>query len=380
MSQFDTIIDRSGTGSEKWDHYASQDMVPMWVADMDFAAPKEITSALRDRIEHGVFGYTNPPDELNDLIVQRMLTRYQWTIDSESIVWIPGVVTALNVSTKVIGGDALCLTPIYPPFYSAPKQAGHSFIGVDLVEESGVWSLDMEALKSALTPETKGFLLCSPHNPSGRMWTEKELQQLAGFCKEHDLLMCSDEIHCDLIIDEQRKHIPIASLGTDISDRTITIMAPSKTWNIPGLGCSFVIIQDTSLRHRFKKAMAGIVPWVNALGFTAAHAAYKYGEPWLQELRTYLRENEARVREVIRAIPGLRMLPVEATYLGWIDCGVYLDETNQEKPWDICEKHGLAVSPGHIFGNDRYIRLNFGCSRPLLEKGLKRLQIAFSRE
>ena len=375
LFDFDTPIDRSNTASEKWERYAGRDIIPLWVADMDFRSPTAVIDALHQRVEQGVFGYTAPPQELV-AVVQEMLQReYGWSVQSEELVWLPGLVCGLNVACRAVGqpGDGVAtFTPVYPPFLTAPKLAGRELVGVPLVCNGEVWQMDLTALERAITPRTKLLLFCSPHNPVGRVWSREEQLALLELAERHDLTVCSDEIHAGLVLDKDRLHIPFAALSAEAARRTITLHAPSKTYNIPGLGCSFAVIPDQGLRRSFRHVMAGIVPHVNLLGYTATLAAYQEGEAWRQALLEYLRGNRDLVERAIAGIPGLKTWPVQATYLTWIDARVL----GVEDPAGFFEKAGVGLSDGAPFGAPGFVRLNFGCRRSLLQKALERMQQA----
>ncbi|RUA00412.1 MAG: aspartate aminotransferase, partial [Deltaproteobacteria bacterium] len=293
-SYFDTPVDRRHTASAKWDRYRGTDILPMWVADMDFRSPPAVMDALHKRVDHGIFGYSRPSEDLVEAALAHFSARYGWTVDPKWLVWLPGLVTGINVACRAVGekGDAvLSHMPAYPPFLSAPGHQERVRVTAPLFNGRQRWEIDFDRMEQAVTPRTRLLLLCNPHNPTGRVFTRNELLNLASFCEKHDLVICSDEIHCDLVLESNRPHIPTATLGDDPARRTITLMAPSKTYNIAGLGCSLAIIPDTALRKRFKTAMAGIVPDINLLAFTAARAAYRHGEPWRQALLAYLRQN-----------------------------------------------------------------------------------------
>ena len=377
LFDFDTPIDRRNTASMKWDKYKDQDIIPLWVADMDFRSPPPVIETLKHRIDHGIFGYTHPPEELVSVIVSMLHTRYHWTIRENWIVWLPGLVTGLNVVCKAVGepgDDVMTTVPVYPPFLSAPKHARRNLVVTSLVYDGVHWSFDFDRLTKKITPRSKLFLLCSPHNPTGRVFTRKELLAFAEICEKNHCIICSDEIHCDLVLARDRFHTPIAALSDEIARRTITLMSPSKTFNLPGLGCSFAIIPDRELRIRFSAAMAGIVPHVNALGYTAALAAYRDGWPWHKALIEYLRGNLALVESSVNQMNGVSMGPVEATYLAWIN----MTGTGVENPVSFFEKAGVGLSegssftlPGHV--GSHYVRLNFACPRSLLLKALERM-------
>ena len=371
-------INRRGTGALKWEKYAGRDIIPLWVADMDFASPPAVIEALHRRVEHGVFGYTGAPQELVEVLVERLRRLYDWQVEAEWLVWLPGLVTGLNVTCRAVGeegSEVLTHVPIYPPFLSAPELSDRQTIRVPLMQKGDRWVMDFAGLEKTVTPQSRLFLLCNPQNPTGRVFNREELEQLAAFCERHDLVICSDEIHCDLILDPDRRHLPMATLGPAVAARTITLMAPSKTFNLPGLGCSFAIISDSLLRQRFRRVMAGIVPYVNLFGYTAALAAYRDSEPWLAALLDTLRGNRELVRQAISAMPGLAMIPGEATYLAWID----VRRLQLSDPAAFFEEAGVGLSDGAEFGMPGFVRLNFGCPRSLLAEGLQRMARAVSQ-
>jgi cysteine-S-conjugate beta-lyase len=379
MFDFDSVIDRCNTGSEKWDRYAGRDIIPLWVADMDFRSPPAVLEALHQRVDHGVFGYSSPSKELIAVVLAMLQQEYSWQVQPEWLVWLPGLVCGLNVACRAVGvpGDAVAtFTPVYPPFLTAPGLAGRELISVSLVEQQGRWVMDLEALEQAITPRTRLLMLCSPHNPVGRVWSREEQLALADLVERHNLIVCSDEIHAGLVLDNDTPQIPFATLAPELAQRTITLLAPSKTYNIPGLGCSFAIIPDKQLRQAFRDVMAGIVPHVNLLGYTATLAAYRDGEPWRQALLMYLRQNRDLVLEAVQAMPGLKTWPVEATYLAWIDArGLGVAD-----PASLFEQAGVGLSDGVPFGAPGFVRLNFGCPRSLLQQALERMKTVCVRK
>lgn len=375
MDDFDTVIDRGNTASLKWDKYGDADILPLWVAELDFRSPPAVIEALKARVDHGIFGYTHPPAALVEEVQRMLESKYRWTVQSDWIVWLPGLVPALNAACRAVGapGEAVITTvPVYPPFLKAPALSGRRRITVPMIRRPDRWQFDPEGFEGALSADTRLFLFCHPYNPLGRAFSRSELETIARICRRHELVICSDEIHCDLILQPERVHIPTATLDPDIADRTITLMAPSKTYNIPGLGCSFAVISNAGLRRRFKQAMEGIVPNVNLLGFTAALAAYRHGEPWRRSLIAYLRENKARVLESIGRMPGLDTTDVEATFLAWIDAR----DTGIPDPAKFFETAGVGLSDGAEFGGPGFVRLNFGCPRPILKEALRRMETA----
>jgi cystathionine beta-lyase len=372
---FDRPIDRRGTASLKWEKYAHRDIIPLWVADMDFMPPTAVLDALKKRIDHGVLGYTRPPASLVATVVDMLQQQFSWVIQPEWIVWLPGLVTGINVACRTAGNDGdavVTAVPVYPPFLSAPQLARRGLITVPMRWDDHGWHWDLEALEARLTPATRLLLLCSPHNPVGRAFRRDELLDLIDICERHDLVICSDEIHGDLILDPASRHIPTATISPAARDRCITLMAPSKTFNIPGLGCSFAVIGNDRLRHRFRQAMAGIVPDVNVLGYTAAEAAYRDGWDWHMALLEYLRQNRDLVFREIGRMPPLQTTLPEATYLTWIDAR----GLEMENPTAFFEAAGVGLSDGKDFGAAGYVRLNFGCRRALLEDALARMRQA----
>lgn len=371
---FETVVDRRSSSSLKWDHYAQQDILPLWVADMDFPSPPAVLEALRERVDHGIFGYTLAPDSLVEAVQNHVQRQYGWQIEAEWLVWLPGLVSGLNAVCRAVGeaGDAvLTCTPIYPPFLSAAELMGRQTLAVQLVQEGSRWRMDIAAMERAITPKTKLLLLCNPHNPVGRVWRREELVAVAELAERHDLIICSDEIHADLILDTDKQHLPLAMLSPELSRRTITLQAPSKTYNIPGLGCSYAVVSDAGLRRRLAQAMEGIVPHVNLMGYVAAEAAYRHGEPWRLALLDYLRANRRLVQQSIEAM-GLVMSPVEATYLAWID----VRERGIEHPQRFFEAAGVGLSGGRAFGMAGFVRLNFGCPQSILRMALARMHTA----
>ncbi|WP_172201161.1 MalY/PatB family protein [Niveibacterium sp. COAC-50] len=377
MYDFDTplpLADRAH--SMKWSRYAGRDVLPMWVADMDFAAPPPVIDALREAVDFGHFTYSKPTATLTEATMAHLADAYGWQVAPEWLVWLPGLVCGINIAVRAgcDAGDAVfTATPVYPPFLAAPGLAERRLERLDLVRGAKRWEWDFDAADAALA-KSRMWLLCHPHNPVGRAWDADELRRIAELAERHDVVLCSDEIHCGLVLDPAKRHVPIAALDPAIARRSITLMAPSKTFNIPGLGAAFAVIPDAALRRRFERVMAGIVPHVNLLGLVAMEAAFRDGEPWRRALIDYLAENARRVESRIAALPGVSMTPVEATYLAWIDCR----EHALEHPSAHFEAAGLGLSDGRDFGAPGFVRLNFGCPRSTLEAGLDRFAAALS--
>lgn len=372
---FDAPVDRRHTWSWKWNQYENNDDISLWLADLDFESPPAVKRELIKRAQHGVFGYTLPPDELAEEIVAMLRLKYRWEVKPDWIVWLPGLVTGINASCRAMakdGEDVLTAVPVYPPFLTAPGYSRQNLVTVPLVKTQGRWTFDFDALEQAITPATRLFILCNPHNPTGSIYTRKELHELSRICLKHGVSVCSDEIHCDLLLDADKAHIPYATLSPEAAGHSITLMAPSKTYNIPGLGCSYAVIPDPDLKKKFIKSISGIVPLINLMGFTAALAAYREGGPWLERLLEYLRKNHDYLLQAVNEIPGLRMDRAEATYLAWIDTR----ETGLPDPVQVFKKNNVILSDGKDFQGPGYVRLNFGCHRSLLEKAVEKMKLA----
>jgi len=362
----------------KWEKYKGQDIIPMWVADMDFKAPPALLDTLQQSIEHGILGYTVIPDKLNEILIAKLDDLYDWKVEEEWIMWVPGVVCALNIACSTFGrpqDKIVTTTPIYPPILSAPGNCGKKLVSVPMIEINQRATLDFDALEKELKNNTGLFILCSPYNPCGTVFTKEEINRIVEICAANDVVICSDEIHSDFVLDKDKRHIPTASVSQTAKKQTITLMAPSKTYNIPGLGCSFAVIPDEHLRNRFKANLKGVIPDVNLLGLFAAKAAYKECDEWLSQLITYLKKNRDMVQDRVNKMPGCKLNPIESTYLSWID----VRETGLEDPVLFFEQAGTGLSDGSFFGQKGFVRLNFGCPESVLEKGLKRMETALKK-
>jgi cystathionine beta-lyase len=374
---FAACPDRRGTGSEKWDRWAGRDVLPVWVADMDFPAADVILEAIRDRVAHGVFGYTHEPPGFAPALAGHLAAVHGWTIDPECVVGTPGVVTGLALTARLLSepdDEILTLTPVYPPFLFLPGLAGRRVVRAPLALLPTAWSIDWDALAAAVTSRTKLLWLCHPHNPTGTVFSRAELGRLAEFAAQHRLAVVSDEIWSDLVLDADRPHVPFASLDHPVARSAITLTAPSKTWNLAGLGCAAAIVPDAAVRRHWRKAGGGLVPMVNPLGYAAAEAAWRHGEPWRQKLIALLRVHRDMVQTAVANIPGLSCVPAQATYLAWIDCR----GTGVADPQAACEAAGLGPSDGREFGTPGFIRINTACPTPRLEEALARLSRAFA--
>jgi cystathionine beta-lyase len=368
---FDTPVERAGTWSTRWERYAGRDVIPLWVADTDFRAPPAVLEALSRRIEHGVLGYTNPPPELREAIVERMQALYGWRIQPGWIVFLPGVVPGLHLAARTLvpaDGHALSPTPVYHHFPRAFEVAGRDYAKLPLVLQGGRWVYDEDAFRGLARKNTVAFFLCNPQNPGGTAFTRTELLRLAELSR--GMTIVSDEIHCDLVLEAGRRHVPIASLAPEISRRTVTLMSPNKAFNFPGAGCAWAIIEDAALRRAFSVDVeAHALPSPATFGYDAALAACRHGAPWLEAQLAYLRANRDLVERAL-GTHGLPMAHVEATYLAWIDCS----GLGVADPHAYFLERGVALSPGSQFGDERFVRLNFGTPRARLEQALSRMK------
>jgi cystathionine beta-lyase len=392
-STFDTCPPRRGTGSFKWDLF-DEDCLPMWVADMDFRSPEPVIQALKERVEHGVFGYTMEPKDLKSVLVERMQKLYHWTITEEDIQIVPGVVLGFNLAIQGInqpGEGVLIQPPVYGPFMKSADYAG-----CDLQEAPLGYGpdhkhvIDFDGFRDAIQPNhTRSFLLCNPHNPGGRVWRKDELQHMADICIENDMYIISDEIHCDLIF-SGHQHTPMAALSDEVAQRTVTLMAPSKTFNIAGLGASFMIVQNPALRERIEAAKKGIIAHLDLLAYTAMRACYTQGQEWLDELLVVLEGNRDLVTEFVNhELPGCSVAECEGTYLAWINCReskcwIPREEDKDAGDFDDAlmrffrDEAKVIFNPGSFFGTggDGFVRFNFGCPRSQVEEALKRMKAA----
>ncbi|KOP64566.1 cystathionine beta-lyase [Bacillus sp. FJAT-18019] len=384
---FDLAIDRNRTACLKWDNaptiFGVTDALPMWVADMDFAAPSAVVEALQKRVEHGVFGYTFPTESYREAICDWMQKRHSWTIQQDWIQFCPGVVPALHLIVDAFtqpGDQIVIQTPVYPPFYSVVQEHGRELVPNPLLlSEDGDYSMDFEDLeKSFSTGNVKMIILCSPHNPVGRVWSKAELTRLASLCKEYDVLVVSDEIHADLVF-ESGAHTPFAALSEDAAERSIICTAPSKTFNIAGLNTANMIIPNAQLRSKFRKilnrySLGSITP----IGATATEAAYREGSQWLDELLVYIRGNMELVSNYAQEhLPELKVVMPEATYLLWIDfrgMGLSHEELNRF----LVQQAKLGLNSGAAFGKEGegFMRMNLACTRATVQEALSRLHKA----
>lgn len=384
MGQFDIRIDRRHTRSVKWDgmdkSFGTNSLLPMWVADMDFPPPEEVLKALQLRMDHGIFGYTLIEDSTYEAIIKWVKKRHSWSVTKSQLLFSPGVVPSLGMAIQAFtqpGGKVLLQSPVYTPFFHMAENNMREVLNSPLVLENGRYVIDFADLEEKLQ-EADLFLLCSPHNPGGRVWNEEELRKIGELCVKHDVVIVSDEIHCDLTAPPHR-HIPIASLDKAFAERTVTCMAPSKTFNLAGIQSSFIIVPNPEMKAKLEtiQSQQGFFT-LNAFGIIGMEAAYQHGELWLDELLEYLKGNVSLVKEFIGAeLPALDMMEPEGGYLIWIDCrrtGLS-DEEIRER---LLGRGRLALNFGNSYGpgGEGFIRMNIACPRETVREGLERLKQA----
>lgn len=388
MVQFDEIISRKGTSSVKWDQiktiFGTEEALPMWVADMDFRAPQEVIEALKKKIEHGVFGYTTMPDSAIEAVCQWMEKRHHFPVQREWLLFSPGVVPSISLAIQALteeGDEVLVQPPIYPPFFNMVKANNRKVAYCPLVLKGNQYEIDFDEFEQLLkTRNVRLFLLCSPHNPGGRVWTKEELTKIADLCQTYQVWIVSDEIHSDLTA-LPNKHIPIASIKREYREFVITCIAPSKTFNLAGLQASCIIVPNPKIRNQLSRVQKrqGFFQ-LNMMGMAAMEAAYRYGEKWLDEAISYIRGNVELVKQFIeKEIPSLKVMEPQGGYLIWIDCRE-TGLTDQEIKERLLFKGKLALESGPKYGpgGEGFVRMNVGCPRSLVEEGLKRMKAAFS--
>jgi cysteine-S-conjugate beta-lyase len=379
---FEKPIDRSNTNSVKWDLYGG-DVLPLWVADMDFAVPPQILEAMQSRLAHPIFGYAGHDPAMLETICAWVKRRHGWDISPDQILLMPGVVTGINWVAKTFGQPErsyLIQTPVYPPFFQAAKNMQLKLIEAPLRRINGHYEIDFEDFEQKIIAGKAGiFVLCNPHNPVGRVFTRTELERMGEICLRHGVLICADEIHCDLVYSGSR-HISIASLSPELALNTITLMAASKTFNIPGLHFSFAVVPNAEWRKRMEVAGAGLIGHPEIFGSAAAGAAFTLCDDWLEELLVYLEGNrDYLVGYLQKYLPGIHCTAPEGTYLAWLDCR----ELNlQPDPYHFfLEKARIALNNGESFGKsgEGFVRLNFGCPRVTLNTALERMRQAIEK-
>jgi len=378
---FDQIIDRRSTESVKWKRFDA-DVLPMWVADMDFRSPEPVIEALHKRVAHGVFGYGGAPDGLREAIQAHLSNRHSWAVMDADIGFISGVVTGFThaiYSLTAPGDRILIQTPAYPPFLSAPNESGRELVMNELVQhEDGRYIIDFDDFEAKAASGVKLFILCNPQNPTGRVFTREELTRMAEICLRYDIVICSDEIHADLVFSESH-HISIASLAPEVSRKTVTYFAPSKTFNLAGLSTSVYVAQSPEIREILSHSMRMLLGHPNIIGLHAALAAYQQGGDWLDQVLIYLEANRDFLADFVSSeLPGVKMSTPEGTYMGWLDCrDLDFGMTPQAL---FLEKAKVGLNDGGDFGKagEGFVRLNFGCPLALLQQGLTQMQTALT--
>jgi cystathionine beta-lyase len=383
---FDEVLRRRGWQSVKWSRF-DVDVIPVWLADMDFVSPEPVVRALHEVVERGVFGYpegiSGQPQEIlefRNLIIDHVYRLYHWKVTPEDLVFLPGVVTAFNLACHALaspGGGVVTLTPVYPPILQAPGDTKTILQDVQMVQDShGMYGVNWSDFESAFNDQTRLFLLCNPHNPLGRVFRQDELERMAEVCLQRGITICSDEIHCDMIFSGYR-HIPIATIDPEIAQNTITLIAPTKTYNLAGLQCSIMIIQNPAIRIKLHHARQGLVGWVNLMGLAAGQAAYRDGQEWLEQLLAYVEANRDYLFDfVMDELPGISMVKPEGTYLAWLDCReIDIDGSSCEF---FLKNARVALGDGMLFGKggEKFVRLSFACPRAILVEALHRMKNA----
>ena len=375
---FDTPINRRNTNSLKWD--VAENELPMWVADMDFPTAPEIRTAIERRASHGVFGYSVVPDEWYQAYINWWQRRHDFSMQKDWLVFCTGVVPAISSTVRKLTTPAekvLIQTPVYNIFFNSIINNGRQVLESSLKYSAGQYEIDFEDLKKKLSdPQTSLMILCNPHNPVGKIWEKETLERIGELCWKHQVVVLSDEIHCDLT-DPGLKYTPFASVSEKCRENSITCIAPTKAFNLAGLQTAAVVIPNASLRHKVWRALnTDEVAEPNAFAVDAAIAAFSEGESWLDELRQYIFENKKRTVEYVQErIPQIRVVPSNATYLLWMDCSKIAGNASEIAEY-IRSKTGLYLSEGSQFGKcgEKFLRMNVACPRPTLEDGLKRLQ------
>ncbi|MCM3412909.1 MalY/PatB family protein [Metabacillus sp. YM-086] len=389
MSRFDQVINRKKTDSVKWDYtkriFGVEDVLPMWVADMDFPAPEEVIDALHTRVDHGIFGYTMPGSKMEESVKNWLDSRHSWKIDPKTITYSPGIVTAISMAIHAFttSEDKIVVQPpVYYPFFEiAQKHKREVLYNQLLLNEEFRYEIDFNDLEEKLSDErTTLFILCNPHNPSGRVWSKEELTRIGDLCIKHNVLIISDDIHSDLLL-FGNQYTPIASIRKDIANQTITCIAPSKTFNLAGLQASILLIPNDSLKRRYNEVQQVFgVMGINTLGAEAMQAAYEHGSNWLDELIQYLQENVLLIEEyLMNHLPQVKIMRPESTYLVWIDAR-NVNKSDKELQELLLNKGKLALHIGSKFGKngEGFLRMNIACPKETLLDGLKRLKIALT--
>lgn len=376
---FDELVPRRGSNSYKWDSAGSEDVLPMWVADMDFCTAPAVVEALRKRVEHGIFGYVKVPAAYYDAIGDWFKRRHSWRVEKDWILFTTGVVPALSAVIKALthpGDKVLVQTPVYNCFFSSIRNDECEMVANPLIYRNGAYSIDFDDLeKKAADPRVKLLLLCNPHNPAGRVWTRQELTRIGEICLRNDVFVVADEIHCELVY-PSHQYIPFASISEDFLHSSVTCTSPSKAFNLAGLQVANIFAANPAVRKKIDKALnVNEVCEINPFAVEALIAAYNEGEEWLEELRQYLLGNYNYLKRFFEEqLPQFPVLALEGTYLVWVDCSV-LKQSSEEIVKMLLEKEMLWVNEGSMYGEagEGFIRINIACPRQLLIEGLNRI-------
>ncbi|MEI3605466.1 MalY/PatB family protein [Pseudogracilibacillus sp. SE30717A] len=389
MVDFNTVYDRKHTHSYKWDHlqavFKTEDVLPMWVADMDFKAPKEVNEALKKRAEHGIYGYTVINDEIQEKVVNWVEKQHDWNINKNWLSFSPGVITSLHIAIQSFTEEndkILLQTPVYTPFFNIIRNGKREVVENSLVFNGEKYEIDFKDFEEKLKLGVKAFILCSPHNPVGRVWTKDELLEMARLCLKYNVLILADEIHADLVFNDY-KHIPVASLSEEISKQTITCMSPTKTFNLAGLQASFLVTPDPKKRMIINRDLAQQgFSMLNTMGVIAMEAAYTHGAAWLSELMDVIEDNKKYVRTVLENETNgkLNVIDSEATYLLWIDCKK-LNLSDKDLQTFMIEQAKVGLNPGSAYGKDgeHFMRINIACPKETLREGVNRIVQAVNK-
>lgn len=368
-------IDRRGTFSEKWQRFAGRDVLPFWVADMDLPTARFVLDSVRERLRHPVLGYTATPAPTVESFVEWLARCYAWHVREEWLVWLVGVVPGFNLAATMLNGegrDLVIPAPVYHPFLKVPGKAGLRASISPLTLAGGRWEMDFDDLAARISGDSAAVLFCNPQNPTGRVYERSELVRLAELVVAADTILISDEIHCPLVLDADKRHIPVASLDVAVAARSISLFAPTKAYNFPGLGGAVAVIPDATLRERFRETVKGMSSNVSPLAYAALTAAFGDTSDWLDQQNAFLAANGRRLEQAITDMPGIRSTHVEGTYLAWLD----VTDLELPNPAAHFEAYGLGLSDGEDFGGPGFLRFNFGCPRSMLERGIERLQRA----
>ncbi len=370
---FDKVINRFKTDSIRWDQYDSS-VIPLWVADMDFESPPCVLNAMKNRVEHGIFGYTHEPNNFKENIADYVKKHYDWEVDTDWIVIIPSVVSALySIGISCTKGTSHIITPqpVYHHLRLAATESGRNFNEAQLETIKNRQILSPKSLNEVINKNSELLYFCNPHNPGGTVYTKNELVQIVNFCNKNNLLICSDEIHAGMVLDK-RKHIPIASISEEAANQTITLMSLNKTFNFPGAGLGWMICKNPSLRKMASNRIGSLIPHPEIFGYVATDAAMREGEDWRLALLDYLSQNRKLLVERINRIPGLKIYDIEASYLGWISC----ESLAIKNPHQLFLNYGVALQPGSMFNQAKHVRINIATTHSLLKKALDLMEKA----